>query len=216
MDKRGQLYTLEGIAAGLVILVGLFFALQATTATPGATGSLNPHGEQQDRAAVQSTLNAMDDETLRRAVLYWDESGDGAFHCTPSNVPHYPGFVTSSCASSSSSIPPNAFGDELQLQLGDGYSYNVVVRYHPADSDDPLGRQSMVYQGQPGSAAVRGTASVVVENDDTLYEADGDPDTGTGKIGKAPDSFYAPPMNDDDGTDDDLYNVLHVEVVVWQ
>lgn len=215
MADRAQLYTLEGIAAGLVIILGLFFALQATIATPGAAGSLNPHAEQQDRATVQGTLNAMNDSTLRQAVLYWNESAE-TFHDAGSQ-----GFYTIGTPSATDCDidetddpnPPTQFGHALCQQFGQEYNYNVVVSYNDSGG---LGQQRVVFQGQPGNGAVKRVASVVLTNDQRLYDDGDDINSPSGEtLSDSTDTFYAPP-SDGDAADDDLYNVLYVEVTVWR
>lgn len=214
VGERAQLYTLEGITAGLIILLGLFFALQAATATPGAAGSLNPHAEEQSRSTVQETLNGMSEETLREAVLYWDESEE-AFHCTPSDSKYYPGFTETGCSGPESGTPPVSFGSTLEQQLGDSLNYNVVLRYHDGSGTGEFDRRLLMHQGQPGSSAVRASTSVVLENDDELVHEDGT-STGT-KIGQDPSPLSIPARgtDSDEYEDEDPYNVVYVEVVVW-
>lgn len=218
MGDRGQLYTLEGITAGVIVVLGLFFALQATTATPGAAGSLNPHAEQQDRATVQGVLNAVDDTQLRQAVLFWGPDG---FHCTPDGREFYPGSVAhGECDLTDSDqngdrLPPNEFGRVLEQRLGAAYDYNVFVTY--TDETESLDRQRMVYQGQPGSGAVSASTTLVLTNYQQLYDDEDSANSPTGdELRDDPDAFYAPPSTDGDAGDDDLYNVLYVEVVAWR
>lgn len=228
MRDRGQLYTLEGITAGLVILLGLFFALQATTATPGAAGTLNPHAEQQDRASAQAALNAMSEPTLKDAVLYWEAGTSNRFHCAPSFVEsgHYPGYAdigpSGTCSDSDVpnrykypsnppareyDLPPNEFGKMLNERFGEGYSYNVFVTFH--DPSGGFDDQSMIFQGQPDASAVRATASVTLLDDDALRDVEGNP-TST-DIGDDSSHFYA-----DDVGSGEFFNELYVEVVVWR
>ena len=239
MDDRGQLYTLEGITAGLVILLGLFFALQATTATPGATGTLNPHAEQQDRVSAQAVLNGANASTLRDVVLYWDHAGSNpGFRCSPSFTDHYPGYAAIADGTGASGavcdedvsdttnpspgaeyaaalsggdnyLPPNGLGKLLNERFGEGYVFNVVVKYHDSSVSDGFAEQLMVYQGQPDASGVRATATVTLMDDDVLRDAQGKP-TSTA-IGDDPSNFYAP----DEGSSD-FYNRLYVEVVVWR
>lgn len=214
---RGQVYTLEGIIAALVVMAGLLFALQATTATPQAAGIANPQAEQQDRAVVQGLLAVADDETLREAALFWDPDDD-EFHCTPAGSTYYPAPNTSQtsdvagateCPHSDDAraawIPPNDFGRLLDTHLGSGYSFNVYVSYHDGDE---FREERMVYQGQAGDGVVRGAASVAVMDGDRLYEAN---ETRTSTTVGGGTDFYAP-----DDTSEDLYNVLYVEVEVWR
>lgn len=217
-DDRGQVYTLEGIVAALIVMAGLLFALQATTATPQAGGITNPQAQQQDKSIARDVLTIADDEDLRRAVLYWD-TGNESFHCTPGPTSYYPAPNTSrrsaggDCPGEGDAghpegrwAPPTDFGGLLARHLGSGYSYNVYVAYHDAGD---LRRQRMVYQGQPGDGVVRASTSVTLVDDQELYDTDGSRSSTT--LDSA-SNFYAP----DDGSGDDLYNVVHVEVVAWR
>ncbi|QGA82726.1 hypothetical protein [Halomicrobium sp. LC1Hm] len=207
---RGQVYTLEGIFAALVIVVSVFFALQATTAMSGTpSGQAAVEGED---GLTRSTLSAIDDRTLRSAVLYWTDEG---FHCTPSDQEYYTGSADlSTCPLSTGSeysddLPTNAFGAALAEGLGDAYQYNVVLRYESGTTKT----QQMVYQGQPSAGATRARASVPLANDHQFTAADGT-QSGT-RLSDEPGRLYAPPT-DGDASDDDLYTVVYVEVVAWQ
>lgn len=215
---RGQVYTLEGIIAALVVMAGLLFALQATTATPQAAGIANPQAEQQDRSIVRGTLAIADDDVLREAVLFWDPGSD-EFNCAPDGASYYPAPNTSQtsdgdgaagCPDSSEVrsewIPPNDFGRLLDAHLGSGYSYNVYVSYHDGNE---MAEERMIYQGQPGDGVVRGVTSVAVMDSDRLYAADG---TRSNEQVSGSGNFYAP----DDAAGNDLFNVLYVEVEAWR
>lgn len=210
-NERAQVYTLEGIVAALIVMAGLLFALQATTATPATGGISNPQAQQQDASIARDVLLVANDTELRQAVLYWD-AGDETFHCTP-GTSYYPapgtvvddGDCPDGSVERSEWVPPTPFGGLLEQHFGAGYSYNVYVAYH--DGGD-LARQRMVYQGQPGDGVVRASTSVTLMDDDELYAASGD-ESGDA-LGSTSD-FYAP--DDDSG---DLFNVVHLEVVVWR
>lgn len=219
---RAQIYTLEGIFAGLIVLLGVFFALQATATTPGSVGT-NPHALQEDQVAAEDMIRVVEDEELREAILYWNESG-GGFHCTPDDVEFYTGVTgTSSCSADpeyEDHIPPNEFGRTLENHFGEGYSYNVYVVYNT--SGDTVSRQRMVYQGNPGLSAVRTTRTVAINDDDHIRAADGSEESDTIRERWEDDenNFYAPKLADPAAPNDDyesrLYNAVRVEVVVWR
>ncbi|WP_226023371.1 DUF7288 family protein [Halomicrobium salinisoli] len=214
MVDRGQVYTLEGIVAALVVLAGVFFAIQATTAVPQAAGASGPHAEQHDRSLVASDLISADDETVREAVLYWNtDSGDRGFRCTSGDTQYYTGAIdTSNCASTpphADAIPPLAFGKSVADTLGPGYTYNVILAYNA--TGDGRETQRMVYQGEPGDGAVRATTTVVLADGHNLTEADGDA-TGDPLEDLDSDGFYAGDVD----TSSRFYNVVSVEVIAWR
>lgn len=217
MTDRGQLYTLEGIFAGLVILLGIFFAIQATTTTPSAAGASGPHATLDDDVYVQDILSSTNRSTLKEAVLYWESQSNG-FHCSPDET-YYTGFydcpsgTTVDEPTGTDHPPPNTFGHLLEQRLGDQYTYNVRVAYHTTSG---MEYERMVYQGEPGVGAVRSSTSVILLNDDELRTPGG---TESGTTLRAdwdgPSEYFAPPSDGavDDG---DAYNVVHVEVVIWR
>lgn len=203
MSRRGQTYALEGVIAALVIVTGLLFAMQAVTVTPGSGGSQQATTSQQALAA--DTLDtARRSGTLTRAIRFWNPDEE-AFHCSPSDATYYQGAKTdSSCSSPDADyMPPNEFGRLLNQTFGSG-GVNVHVRYQTTDG---IERQPLVDRGEPGSGAVTAVTTVTLSDDDPLYDVNGDPTGETVRSG----SFYAP----DDG-DEQLYNVVQVELVVWQ
>lgn len=199
---RGQVYTLEGVIAGMIVLLSLLFVIQATSVTPGAVVT----NDQQ--AQADSALSTMNESTLRQAVLYWN-TGESAFYCTPGDQSFYPGYAdTSTCSPTpphSGSVPPIRFGNVLDQSLGSSYSYNVYVAYNDTGE---ISRQRMIYQGQPGGGSIRVSRSIVLFDGDYLRASDG---TRSGTTLETASGFYAP-----DITSADVYNVVHIEVVVWQ
>jgi len=212
MSERGQVYTLEGIFAALVVVLSVLFAIQTSAGVAGPSASGAP---ERDSNHVRHVVTELDETALRTAALSWSSQEDG-FHCSPDEKTFYAGSATTgTCSLSpgdphSSAVPPNALGTALEAALGEQYRYNVIVRYHTTGA---IERQRMVFQGQPGDEAVRSRTTVLLENDDQFRDASGAP-TGT-RLRDDPDRLYAPP-SDGDATDDDPYNLLGVEVVVWR
>jgi hypothetical protein len=202
--QRGQVYTLEGIFAGIVVLLGLLFAMQATTTAPGAGAGAGGSDAAGDRALARDALSAADGRELREAVLYWGSEG---FHCSPDGIDYYPGrVVTSGCSPPvPDALPPTELGAALSDRLGPAYSYNVAVLYEDGGSVE---RARMVYQGEPGADAVRARTSVAIADGDRLVAADGSDGPAVGSGG-----FYAPAA---DGDTDGAYAVVAVEVIVWR
>lgn len=230
MKDRGQLYTLEGVIAGLILLAGLLFAIQATATSPGSGGGPGLNAIEDDRTIAHDVLYSAEQDTLEQAVMYWSRSGDG-FFCSPSGVTLYPGETEIASGSNNGEcnedttdgipspdpshetfLPPNEFGQHLSTSLSDRYSYNVRIGYHT--SPDTIVYEPMVYQGEPGSGAVRARRSISITNEQPYYEADGTASSTRLRDDKS--SFYAPPVDDGVATDDNLYNTLHVEVIVWR
>jgi hypothetical protein len=196
--ERAQVFTLEGVLAALVVLAGLVFALQAVVLTPGASEATAPA----DGAHLDSVLaEATADGSLRRAVLHWD-AGTGAFHDvgSGSDVSYY-------ATRFDSGVFDTEFKRHLNAAFGPGVAVNVVVHYETNASGRKT--QRLLYNGPPGDGAVRGATTLALYDGDPLYDA---PDPQSTTVSETPD-FYA---SDVTGVSNDLYNVLEVEVVVWQ
>lgn len=194
-SARGQVHTLEGIVAALLLVTSVIFALQMTSVTPLSASTSSQHIENQQQASAAGALaNARESGALREAVLFWNATGE-RFHDTDTSR-YYSG-----------ARPPNAFGETLEEVFGSrGIAYNVYLVYQ-AGTGNATQRQRMVYVGEPSDNAVRTSRSVVLTDDAHLVDESGDP-TGT-RVDA--DSFYAP-----DAAGGSVYNVVRVEVVVWR
>ena len=157
---RAQVHTLEAIVAALLLLTSVVFALQMTAVTPLSASTSSQHIENQQQASAEGVLaSAVESGALRRAVLYWNETGE-RFHNTSSET-----FYTVNA-------PPNEFGGMLERQFGDrGIAYNVRVYYRTASGN--VGEQLMVNQGEPSDNAVMSARTVVLTDDARLYNETG-------------------------------------------
>jgi hypothetical protein len=193
--SRGQVHTLEAFTAALLVVSGVLFAMQATAVTPLTASTSNQHIETQHRTAAADVLaTAAENGTLRPAVTFWNpdeqefvDAGDRGFYANGG--------------------PPNGFGASLNDTFGSfstsdrRIAYNVVVRYRTADNDTR--KQTMVYMGSPSDNAATATRTVTLADDTPLSGA-------SGNVSSA--NFYAP----DAAPDASLYNVMEVQIIVWQ
>jgi hypothetical protein len=212
-DRRGQVFTLEGVFAALVILAGLVFALQAVVLTPSVSGG-DTTGF--DDARVGSVLEtAGERDALRESLLFWNatvfERGDRAFVAGFYNSSENRTFYTGTEFNESQ----GRLAAMLDRSFGESVSANVVVTYRN-ESGAPNGTFPMVLNGAPGSNAARASTTVTLYDSDRLVEnaTTGARTTRTVEAaeGESDLAFYAP----DAYPESDLYNVLEVEVVVWR
>jgi hypothetical protein len=199
--SRGQAHTLEGVVAGLVLLSGLVFALQATAVTPLSASTSSQHLENQQQATAEGVLaTAAEHGALKPAVLFrGDENSDGnsEFHSADNGE-----FYTTSA-------PPNEFGDILSQAFGGrGLAFNAYVVYRRPDGRAV--RQRMVYRGEPSDNAASASRLVTLYDDDNLYTSGDLIGNPTGPTVSA-SNFYAP-----DTASAGIYNVIEVEVIVWR
>ena len=192
---RGQVHTLEGVVAAMLLLTSVIFALQMTSVTPLSASTSSQHVENQQHASAEGVLaTAAETGALRRAVLYWNPAKN-RFH--DANQGRY----------YTSAPPDNDLGKMLERAFGTrGIAFNVYVTFQAGDGQATQ-RQRMIYVGEPSDNAVRASRTVVLSNDARIHDVDGEP-TGDRVIDAA---FYAP-----DVTQGSVYNSLRVEVVVWR
>jgi hypothetical protein len=195
-DDRGQAHTLEAVIGALLLLTSVLFALQSTAVTPLSASTSSQHIENQQQERAQGLLAAAaENDTLRSAVLYYDEAND-RFHGADGERGGYTG-----------ARPNVTFGQMLNRTFtSQGIAYNVYFEYQTANGTG-TSTQRFIYNGVPSDNAVTASWTTVIHDDDELYTAQGDP---SGDEVDTTD-FYIP-----DASDSDLYNTVRVEVVVWR
>lgn len=193
-DDRGQAHTLEGIAAALLVLSSVVFALQVTAVTPLTASTASQHVETQYRGASQGVLaSAADEDLLRPTLLYWDGT-NATFHDTTIEGYYVDGG------------PPTAFGTFLEDTYDEaGVAYNVDLTYVAADGS--LRQRELVHGGEPSDTAVTATRTVALYDSDRLRTRTHERSNET--ISDV--AYFAP-----DAYDGHLYNVVVVEVTVWR
>lgn len=213
MSTRGQTFTLEAFVAAIILLATLTFALQAVAiSSDTASGGATELKEQQLGLAEGALDQAVQDGTLKQILLYWNESAeefygandeDGYYISRPpplddGNVTLDDRFVTSL---------EGLFADR-QVR------YNIDLHYRGADNTRQT--QRLVEFGTPNQQAVRVVETVTLYDNDTVLDRSGN-STGTRLVDLAEGSesgpaFYVPNA----AADSQIYNVVRVEVVLWQ
>lgn len=197
-DERAQAHTLEGVAAAMVVLASVLFALQVTAVTPLTASTASQHIENQQAAQAAGVLAAAAaDGSLSRTLRYWNATG-GNFH----DVDYDGRYVGGG--------PPTPFGHDLNRTFRDrGIAFNVNVYYLTGAGRE---RRRLVYLGQPSDHAAVARRSVTLTDDQVLYDSALEPTSTTLADANADSAFYAPDASPDSG----LYNVVVVEVVAWR
>lgn len=201
--NRGQAYTLEGFISAMVVLTALLLALQSVVITPTTGGLADRTVQEQIQQETQDALTvaaAADTEDLSYMARHWEENGGGEFEGADQSGPEgYDTYTT------------EAFRDRFVLGeilydrfAAAGWSYNVELHYED-DTGAPANR-SLVYQGSPPSDAV--TASYTV----ALYENQQVTTSSSDTLDDAESAGWAPIPSD---SEDHIYNVVEVRVIVW-
>ncbi|WP_396613469.1 hypothetical protein ACH9L7_17755 (plasmid) [Haloferax sp. S1W] len=201
MTDRGQAFTVEGIAAAILLLGTLAFALQATGITALSSGTAGGGAEMQHAGLARGVLDgAVAAETVGPSLRYWNDSyvgtdTNGTYHGTGDDGYYVEGL-------------PTRFGDSLNQTLSDaGYAYNVNVYYHDPTNGTVVSRP-LVEQGTPSDDAVRAVRTVTLYDDDALTNTSEAP---TNTSLSTASNFYIP-----DASSGPVYNVVQVEVVAWR
>lgn len=191
---RGQAYTLESVAASLLVLFGILFALQVTVVTPLASSTANEHlGNQLDAAADGVLGTAVENGALRPTLLGWNED-EGRFHSVSGRGYHVAGG------------PPTELGEMLNETFEDRrVAYNVYLDYPTGDGGHE--RAVLVRSGTPADDAVSASRLVTLYDEDNLRTASG----GTGSTLASAETYFAP-----NAIDGPVYSVVEVEVVAWE
>jgi hypothetical protein len=193
---RAQAHTLEAIVSGMLLLASLVFALQMTAVTPLSASTSSQHIENQQQAIGHGVLaSAAEEDALKPAVLYWDNS-TAQFHNTAGGREYY-----------TNGPPDNRFGELLERAFDRrGIAYNVYLRFQNTQERTVTTRY--VYSGEPSDNAVRASHTITLMDDDQLRDADGT--RNSTRIGD-PATDYT--VSD---TGKNVYNTVSVEVVAWR
>jgi hypothetical protein len=194
---RAQAHTLEAVAAGVVVLASVVFALQVTAVTPLSASTASQHIENQQQASAAGVLDAArENGGLDTAVRYWDAT-NGTLHGT-----------SGAAYTTDSEVNRTRLGRMLLATFESrGVAFNVYFAY--TTDTGTFVRQRFIYRGEPSDNAATASTTVALYDDDRLYDANETP-TDTTVNGSNYDALIPP----DSSTE--LYNVVRVEVVVWR
>lgn len=209
---RGQTWTLEGVAASVLVLAAVVFILQSSIITPLSASTTNQYLEERQQELATDVLSgAASQGEIREAILYWNPDKE-QFHGAGDK-----GYTSGGVLATR--------GLELGGRLRDafrerGISYNLYVR-----SPTPTGagqfsseRTSLIYQGTPSDSAVSASTYITLYDDDVLLAEDGTPllhDNGSEVQLDQPaaENFYVDEPALGDGP---VYTVVEVQIIAWQ
>lgn len=193
-DDRAQGHTLEGVAAALLIVSSVVFALQVTAVTPLTASTASQHIETQyEQETIGLLAAAANEREIDPTLRYWNETG-ARFHDS-TEAGYYIG-----------TAPNTSFGDRLVAAFGEaGVAYNVDVTY--LGTDGSRHERRVVHYGQPSETAVTASRTVVLYDSQPILDGSGHPTDVT--LEEA--AFFAP-----DAYEGHLYNVVVVEVTIWR
>lgn len=206
MTDRAQTFTLEALIGAILLLAAVAFALQAVSISSNTASIADTELRGQQVGLAEGVLERnAENGNLTTALLYWNESErrfldsdvDEGYYVSPSENTTF-GNDTS-------------LGKSLEAVLDDPQiRYNINL-YYQRDGGGRE-RQRLVESGTPSNDAVRIAETVTLTNETRLVDRN-ETARADATLGEVED-FYAPNVNED--SDGKLYNVIRVEVVLWQ
>ena len=186
-NERAQLYTMEGIASAMLMIVVVIFVLKAAPLTPNSASATHMHIEKELELRGQDLLTVLDYtpsdsdySQLKQSIMGWTGSEfDGQAAIRP------PGG------------PTNVTAGIFREVLGDiGIAYNIEVFYNT-----PTGYESrpMLWNGRPSDNAVMLSRKIVLHDEE---------------ISANPALSAIIPDMDSTGTR--FYNIVVVRMTLWR
>jgi hypothetical protein len=187
-QEKAQLHTLEGLAASILVILGLVFASEAVAVTStSATTSSEDIEAQYEQLSKDLLIQAKISGSLKESLLSWDES-QRRFRGTD-ELYYYEG-----------ESPPGRFGNTLdRVVMGNNLAYNIELVYQSEGSTLTL---PFVENGEPSTNSVTVSEVVVLSENDML------PDGTT-----LADSTTYPMENMENEA---MYNIVNVRLTVWR
>ncbi|NJD51421.1 MAG: hypothetical protein FIB07_00970 [Candidatus Methanoperedens sp.] len=193
LDEKGQMHTLEGVAAATIMLLVIVYAIDATSMTPLTSSTANVHVETELQVLGQDILGALDyaepgyNSKLKNDVLDWngkEYTWDGTKYMEKGNASYPQNNLTNNLT--------NSLNYTLTTQ---GIAHSVELTFLRNNGTSLL-TQKMIYNGNPSDNAVIISRKIVLHNSDNpnknnILLTDIDPST-------------------------DLYNIVDVKLVLWR
>lgn len=199
--EAGQLYTLEGVAAAAVLLLGMTFALNSFVVAP--TSDVNPGTDTNQRIgedlltlAAENNATGTNNSKLKETLLNWNVTA-GGFENSTGGVYYYEG----------EDPDPEGleFGEDLQNVLTEeGISYNIDASF---GKENGTGEMTIVDGGEPTTSALSTSSTVILLDDDNVTKTT----SPGGKVNLINTTRY--PIPDDRSTT--VYNQVKVTITVW-
>lgn len=192
-NDRAQLYTMEGIASAMLLIVVVIFVLKAAPLTPNTSSASHLQVEKELEFKGQDLLTILDyspvegqNSQLKQGIIEWTGSEfDGQAAIRPLGG------------------PTNVTAGILRQVLGEkGIAYNLEVYYDPLSGAEP---RKMLWNGRPSDNAVIVSRKIVLHDED-LYYSDRTP-KNQGLIDIIPDM---------DSDSSEFYNIVVVRLTLWR
>lgn len=211
--ETGQMHTLEGLSAAMILIIAAFYASQAIAIAPTSSSTASKAAEAELQRLGEDVLaQAYSNGDLREALLYWNDSKNKFKDAE--NARYYTGNVTDDIA----------FGQTLNSTFDErGIAYNIEIHYLPVterlynDSNNATIENTpntrYLVNGEPTDNAVVASQKIVLRHEDLV---DGGPMT-LNETSTYPISGF---VNETAPTTtlyrEHMYNVVEVRMIIWR
>ena len=192
-DEKAQLHTLEGIAASVILLLVIIYAIDATSMTPLTASTSSVHVESELQTLGQDIFNTLDyaepgyNSKLKNDIINWNGTEylwNGSRYME--NAKNAQNNLTNNLTELLNSTLINR-GIAHKVEVIYLISSNNVIF---TSSPDPI-----IYAGAPSDNAVMVSRKIVLQNTDNV-------------------SSFNPIDEIDPSTN--LYNIVEVRLVMWR
>ena len=192
-DEKGQMHTLEGVAAATIMLLVIVYAIDATSMTPLTSSTANVHVETELQVLGQDILGSLDyaepgyNSNLTNDILGWNGKEyiwDGTSYMEKGNASY-----------SQNNLTNNLTNSLKYTLIKQGIAHSVELTFLANDGTS-LVTQKMIDNGNPSDNAVIVSRKIALHNSDhpnagNIQLTDIDPST-------------------------DLYNIVDVKLILWR
>lgn len=193
MDDKGQMHTLEGAMASIIMLVVVVFVVQGTTLTPLSSSSTNQHVQLELEnfgsdllSSLDYTKNPLSNSSLKNSILAWnglEYVWDGSRYV---DVENYDTTMDTDLTKA------------LNFTLNRwGVAYNIEIVYV---DNNGMTTKAMIWNGNPSDN------SICVSKMIALHDVD--------IIGRP--QFKSGTMIPDLDPESDFYNLVDVRLTLWR
>lgn len=194
---KGQIYTLEAVAAVTLLITAIIFAQAASSVTPlsSSTASENVENQHNELANGIGEITNKNGE-LREALLYWDNDAN-RFHNSGGATIFY-----------TLNTPENNLGNLIQEQfVENGIGVRIDLSYYRGDDYNINGTPYIDF-GSPSPNASSSTTTIELYDNDKLVDENGNETN----ITLDESDYFMPNINEDAA----VYNVVQVRVTIWR
>ncbi len=194
-DEKAQLHTLEGVAASVILLLVIIYAIDATSMTPLTASTSSTHVEYELQTLGEDILNTLDyaepgyNSKLKNDILTWNGMQyiwNGTMYIENGNTSY-----------ASGNLSNNLTRLMIDTLVNHGIAHKVEVIYLITSNNITVPSPSdiLIYAGSPSNNAVIVSRKIVLQDTD----------------GIAPGN----PIGDIDPSSN-LYNIVDVKIVMWR